>query len=176
MGIIMAPLIDSMVSALNAQAKQVNVVASQEQARLAMERMRKDIHCAHSVSAATLNDDGGYTVLLTETNVTGVAECPGLLSLNASAVQWCTIPVAGGTGRYRLYREDDPDKNCDGVDSTFQVDYITQANLWSLPTCTGGQYPTLNVVLPVAIASGSKLVGNYDLQDQIALRNADPCT
>ena len=50
MGIILAPLIDSMVSALNAQAQQTNVVSAQEQARLAMERMRKDIHCAHSVA------------------------------------------------------------------------------------------------------------------------------
>jgi prepilin-type N-terminal cleavage/methylation domain-containing protein len=175
MGLILGPLVDSLVTALNAQAQQVNVVNAQEQARLALERMRKDIHCAHSVNPPVANGSGGVTLILNETNTTGIAECPGLIQQNSSSVQWCTIPVAGATNRYQLYRENDPNKNCDGVDSTFQVDYITESALWSIPSCTTGDFPTVAVTLPVDVNVGSLDSSSYDLQDQIALRNASPC-
>ena len=106
---ILAPLTGSLVSAQTAQADQTRRLDAQENARQALDRMRKDIHCAHGVTDPYANDSGGYTIVMTETNTTGVAECPNLVQTNASGVQWCTIPVAGATDRYQLYRENDPD-------------------------------------------------------------------
>ena len=177
LGIILTPLIVSLVQALDAQASQTNVVIAQEQARLALERMRKDIHCAHAAGPASPNDSGGYTMILTETNVTGTAECPGLLAVNASAVQWCTVPVDDSGDRYRLYREDDANLECDGTQSTFQVDYVATANVWPTPpSCAGGEYPTVDVDIPVDVSPGTTMSAAYTLQDQIALRNATPCS
>jgi prepilin-type N-terminal cleavage/methylation domain-containing protein len=176
MGIILAPLIGSFVSMSSAEARQSNVVLAQEQARLALERMRKDIHCAHSIGGPQTNPSGGDTLILNEANTTGVADCPGLLQVGSSAVQWCTIPVAGITNRYRLYRENDPNTSCDGTQSTFQVDYLTEPDVWSTPVCTGGQFPTVSVQLPVDVYPSSTNEGRYNLDDQIALRNATPCT
>ena len=116
------------------------------------------------------------TLILNETNTTGVVDCPGLLALNSSSVQWCTVPDAGYTNRYRLYREDDPATACDGTQSTFQVDYLTQGSIWTTPSCTGGQYPTVSVALPIDVYPGTTNEGRYNLDDQIALRNASPCT
>jgi prepilin-type N-terminal cleavage/methylation domain-containing protein len=175
MSIILAPLIGGMVSMMSAQARQANVVTAQEQARLALERMRKDIHCAHSVDAPEDNASGGVTLILNETNTTGTAECPGIVETNSSSVQWCTVPVAGSTDRYRLYREEDPDTNCDGSQSSFQVDYLTQDALWTTPSCTGGEYPTVGVDLSVDVKPGTTNEGSYNLDDAIALRNATPC-
>ncbi len=176
MSIVMGPLIGAFVSMSSAQARQANVVTAQEQARLALERMRKDVHCAHSVGAPQANSSGGTTIILNETNTTGVADCPGLLALNASSVQWCTVPVAGSTNRYRLYREDDPSTTCDGSQSVFQVDYLTQSSVWTTPSCTGGLYPTVAVALTMDIGSSTTMEGSYNLSDKIALRNATPCT
>ena len=114
-------------------------------------------------------------LVMTETNVSGNEECPGLVQTNASAVQWCTIPVAGATDRYQLFRENDPDNACDGSESTFMVDYLTQANLWASPTCVSGQFPTVSVTMPVNVDPVQHAAGTYTLNDQVALRNGDLC-
>jgi prepilin-type N-terminal cleavage/methylation domain-containing protein len=173
--IILAPLSGSFVSALGAQVDQTRRFDAQENARQALDRMRKDIHCAHGVTDPFANDFGGETILMTETNVTGTAECPGLVQTNASAVQWCTIAVTGATNRYQLYRENDPNNTCDGSASTFMVDYLTQSALWASPTCVTGQFPTVSVTMPVNIDPVRHAPSTYTLSDQIALRNGDIC-
>jgi prepilin-type N-terminal cleavage/methylation domain-containing protein len=178
--IILASLTGAYVSAQTAQVDQTRRLDAQENARQALDRMRKDIHCAHGVTDPYENDEdigptSGYTIVMTETNVTGTAECPGLVQTSASAVQWCTIPVAGATDRYQLYRENDPDEQCDGADATFMTDYLTRPDLWSSPTCISGQYPTVEVTMPVDV-DPSKKPGAYELGDEIALRNADICS
>jgi len=175
---VLAPLTQSFVSADIAQVDQTRRFDAQENARQALDRMRKDIHCAHGVTDPTesLDVDGNVvqvTLLLTETAVPGAApECPGLVQTNASAVQWCTIKVSDD--RYRLYRENDPSTICDGTASTFMVDYLTQPNLWGSPTCISGQYPTVELTMPVDV-DPSKKPGAYTLRDEIALRNGDIC-
>ena len=173
--IILAPLSGSFVQALGAQVDQTRRFDAEENARQALDRMRKDIHCAHGVSDPAPNASGGQTIVLTQTNVTGTAECPGLVQPNASAVQWCTIPVVGATNRYQLYRENDPNNVCDGAASTFMVDYLTTANLWSSPTCTTGQYPAVAVSMPVNVDPVRHAPSTYTLSDQIALRNGVVC-
>lgn len=173
--IILAPLSGSLVSALGAQVDQTRRFDAQENARQALDRMRKDIHCAHGVTDPFANDFGGETILMTETNVTGTAECPGLVQTNASAVQWCTIAVTGATNRYQLYRENDPNNTCDGSASTFMVDYLTQSAIWASPTCVTGQFPTVSVTLPVNLDPLNHGPSTYTLGDQIALRNGDIC-
>jgi prepilin-type N-terminal cleavage/methylation domain-containing protein len=172
---VLAGITGAYVSAQTAQIDQTRRLDAQENARLALDRMRKDIHCAHGVTDPYLNDSGGWTIVMTETNTTGEAECPGLLQTNASGVQWCTIPVAGATNRFQLFRENDPDEQCDGTDATFMTDYLTRADLWASPTCIVGQYPTVEVTMPVDV-DPSKAPGSYQLGDEIALRNGDICT
>ena len=89
---VLAALTGSYVSATVAQVDQTRRFDAQENARQALDRMRKDIHCGHGVTDPYLNESGGYTLVLTETNVSGTAECPGLVQTNSSAVQWCCLP------------------------------------------------------------------------------------
>ncbi|MGE5275180.1 MAG: type II secretion system protein J [Verrucomicrobiota bacterium] len=172
---ILAPLTASLVSAQTAQVDQTRRFDAQENARQALDRMRKGIHCAHGVTDPYANDAGGFTIVMTETNLTGQAECPGLVQTNASGVQWCTVPVGGATDRFRLYRENDPDNACTGTGSTFMTDYLTDPAIWASPTCVTGQYPTVAVTMPVDV-DPSKKPGAYELSDQIALRNGDICS
>src|SRR6478752_8293157 len=168
--IVLAPLTGSFVSSLNAQVDQTRRFYPQENARMALDRMRKDIHCAHGVTDPYENAAGGQTIVMTETNTTGQAECPGLLQTNSSAVQWCTIPVDGAVDRFRLYRENDPDNECDGAASTFMVDYLVRTDPWASPTCVIGQYPTVEVTLPVNLDPTNHASSTYTLSDEIALR------
>jgi prepilin-type N-terminal cleavage/methylation domain-containing protein len=176
---VLAPLTQSFVSADIAQVDQTRRFDAQENARQALDRMRKDIHCAHGVTDPNINLDAdgnvmGNTLVLTETALPGApAECPGLVETNASAVQWCTIKVADN--RYRLYRENDPTTTCDGTASTFMVDYLTRPDIWGSPTCVATQYPTVAVTMPIDV-DPSKKPGAYTLRDEIALRNGDICS
>jgi len=177
--IVLAPLTQSFTSALRTEADQTRRFDAQENARQALERMRKDIHCAHGVGINTSEDaDGqtiGQTIVLTETHVPGEPpECPGLIESNASAVQWCTVQISAS--RYQLFRENNPDNTCDGQESTFMVDYLTEAELWSDVTCAQGEYPTVAVTLPVNVDPVAHAPSTYTLNDQIALRNGDACS
>jgi prepilin-type N-terminal cleavage/methylation domain-containing protein len=176
LSIVLASLTGAFVSALNAQVDQTRRFDAEENARQALDRMRKDIHCAHGVTDPSVNVSGGQTIVLTETNLTGTAECPGLVQTNASAVQWCTIPVAGATNRYQLFRENDANNACSGSASTFMVDYLTRADIWGSPTCVSTQYPTVAVTMPVNVDPVRHAPSTYTLGDQIALRNGDICT
>jgi prepilin-type N-terminal cleavage/methylation domain-containing protein len=176
LGLVLAPLSAAFASAFGAELDQGNRFQAQESARLALNRMRKDMHCAHAVGGIVANAQGGLTLVLTQTNASGVAECPGLVQPNAASVQWCTVPVAGATSRYRLFRENDTNQSCDGTVSTFETDYLTRADLWTQPTCTTGNYPTVAVTLPVNVDPVNHAQSTYELDDQIALRNADPCS
>jgi prepilin-type N-terminal cleavage/methylation domain-containing protein len=173
--VILASLTAAYVSAQTAQVDQTRRFDAQENARQALDRMRKDIHCAHGVTDPYANDSNGFTIVMTETNTAGQEECPNLVQTNSSGVQWCTIPVGGATDRYKLYRENDPDQQCDGQDATFMTDYLTRGDIWASPTCISSQYPTVEVTMPVDV-DPTKKPGSYELSDQIALRNADICS
>jgi prepilin-type N-terminal cleavage/methylation domain-containing protein len=176
LGLVLAPLSAAFASAFSTELSQGNRFQAEQSARLALNRMRKDMHCGHAVGGLTANTGGGWTLLLTQTNASGVAECPGLVQTNAASVQWCTVPVAGATSRYRLFRENDTSQSCDGTVSTFETDYLTRADLWTQPACTSGNYPTVAVTLPVNVDPVKHPASTYELDDEIALRNADPCS
>ena len=176
MMLVIGPLTDSFVSGMHTQIAQTNIYDAQENARMALERMRKDIHCAHGVNTPLDDGSGGQTLILTETNVSGTAECPNLIQVGASAVQWCTVAVPGAPDRYILYRESDANQLCDGSTATFQVDYLTTGTVWTTPACPSGEYPTVDVSLPIDVDPTNGAAGMYSLHDRIALRNATTCT
>jgi prepilin-type N-terminal cleavage/methylation domain-containing protein len=176
LSLVLAPLTAAFASSFKAEVDQTNRIDAQENARLALNRLRKDIHCAHAVAGITSNTVGGQTLVLTQTNTSGVAECPGLVQTNAASVQWCSVPVAGAPSRYTLYRENDVTQACDGSTSTFEVDYLTRSDLFSQPTCSSGHLPTVAVALPVNLEPVQRPGSTYELNDTIALRNADACS
>jgi len=165
--IVMVALTGGFVSASRAEADQTARANDQEAARQTLERMRKDIHCA---SGATVQaTDGGYLLNLTETaNV-----CPGVTSAT-SGVQWCSSSVGGSTTRYAVYRT--TTGTCDAADAVFEVDYITNGNIWSTPTCTSGTLPTVTIDMPVNRDIATRPSRTYELTDAIALRNATVCS
>ena len=140
--IVLAPLTGSFASAETAQVDQTRRFDAQENARQALDRMRKDIHCAHGVTDPDTNGSGGETIVLTETNATGTAECPGLVqtqrvrrSSGAPSRSPERPTASGSTGRTTRTTP------ATGSASTFMVDYLTRADVWASPTCVSGQYP-----------------------------------
>lgn len=172
--VVVGALTDGFASATKAESDQTARAADQQAAREALERMRKDIHCASGASTQEIVDPvtgvgtGNYVLNLTET----AGSCLGVTNAT-SGVQWCTNEVGGNPLRYQLFRT--ISGTCNGANALFELDYIAKANLWSLPTCTSGRLQTVAVDLPVNRDPLYHPSRTYDLQDAIALRNTLPC-
>jgi prepilin-type N-terminal cleavage/methylation domain-containing protein len=169
--IVIGALAGGFASATKAEVDQSNRAGDQQNAREALDRMRLDIHCALSIQPASpiVNGAGvttGYLLTLPQPN-TG---CPGVATGGSSAIQWCT--VLKGLNHYTLYRST---IDCTvPADSKFQVDYVTQANVWPTGACVVGEYPRVTVELPVNRDPVRRASRTYELNDAIAIRNALP--
>jgi len=180
LGIVMTMLATGFTTATRAETEQTARANDRESAREAMERMRKDIHCASAAEAqptldALGNPTGtGYTLQLSVTQ----NQCLGVTNLS-NGVQWCSVSVGGSSVRYAIYRT--TSGNCGPADALFQVDYITSygtvtgGNFWSLPACTTGRLQSVAVNMPVNQTPITEPSATYDLTDTIAMRNAPTC-
>jgi prepilin-type N-terminal cleavage/methylation domain-containing protein len=193
MGVVLTGLTTSFAAGLNAEAGTISRAQAQQNARLALDRMRIDIHCASGAPAPQENPYGGFTLTLTESpNV-----CPAVTT-SSSGVQWCTIPYPGSTTHWQLFRflgTQLSDCGGGGV-STLLVDYITPpsagwpsntgtsptpsdwaGNLWpTAPSCPVGSLPVVSLSMTVNIDPDTHPERAYNLTDAIALRNALRCT
>jgi prepilin-type N-terminal cleavage/methylation domain-containing protein len=200
LAMVMGPLVGSFASGMHHEVDQVRREQAYANARLAVQRMRVDIHCSTGFTSFDKNAYGGFTLTLAETNDQPPAAgwCPAVIPAGSSSsgVQWCTIPYPGSTTRFRLFRYLEGAATCDGgVGSTFEVDYLAATpgvwptnskvsptpsswvgNIWPTPaTCASGSLPTVAVDLNVAVDPVKYPKEHYELRDEIALRNAARC-
>ena len=68
LGIVLAPLSSSFASGMVAQASQNRREQAYANARVALQRLRLDVHCASAVTSVEQNSYGGFTLTLTESN------------------------------------------------------------------------------------------------------------
>jgi prepilin-type N-terminal cleavage/methylation domain-containing protein len=152
MSIVFAGITDIFVSGSKAQADQDNRFQAQLATRLAMDKIRKDIHCASDVTPYA-------TTSVTLKRPTG---CGG-------DVSWCTVSVGGSTTRYQLYRQ--LGSTC-GSSGTMVADYLTSANAFPAFAHTVGCQclASLQVDFPVSNRGSTK--DAYELTDTVFLRNS----
>ena len=196
--IVLTAIVGSFTTAMRHEAIATNQAQAYTNARLVLQRMRLDIHCAHSQSSelpVQQNPYGGFTLTLTESE----GECPGVLPTGsgASGSSGAPSPSRPGTRhassciattRRRYLPATAPG-------STFEVDYIAQptagwptnsdttptptswaGNIWpSAGSCATGGLPTVPVDLNIAINAANNPTEYYELADRIAVLNADPC-
>ena len=120
MSIVFSGITQIFVSGSNAQTEQDNRFQAQLATRLAMDKIRKDIHCASDVTPYA-------TTSVTLKRPSG---CGG-------DVSWCTVAVSGYTSRYRVYRQLGTTCGSNGtmIASLFQS--IDEGRTMSLSTMTG---------------------------------------
>ncbi len=148
-----------MVSATTAEVDLTRRVQAQQQTRLALEKMRRDVHCATSTSLAP--DASAATVTL------ALPTCPE--SGGETEVTWCT---SGGGSRFVLRRIPGTPGSCTG--GRPEADYLTQGDLFTLRTGLN-RLAKLCTVFPVDI-DPSDAERAYRLTDALVLRNSTPGT
>ena len=153
MSIVFAGITTIFVAGSKAQAEQDLRFQAQLTTRTALDKIRRDAHCASDVtpyatSALTLKRPSA---------------CGG-------DVSWCTAAVSGYTNRYRLYRE--LGTTCSSGTGVKVADYLTRAN--AFPGFAHEQgcgcLASLQVDLPISLRGDSR--GAYELADTIYLRNS----
>jgi type II secretory pathway pseudopilin PulG len=133
LGTILTALVGSFVTGMNHEVDQTRREQAYANARVALQRMRLDVHCSGGLTSVDQNAYGGFTLTMTEAGDGQAGNCPGVVPAGDQSVgvQWCTVPypgqILGSETRFVLYRflgTVASDCGSGGSSSTFQVDYI----------------------------------------------------
>ena len=160
MSVVLSGLTQVFTSASKADIDMSNRFQAQQNTRLALDKLRTDVHCAYDVSPNTPNpwtsQQGTVTLKITS--------CAG------GDVTWCAVAVAGST-RWDLYRQ--TGSSCGSASPAVRVaKYLTTGTPFTafshVVGC--GCLASLGIDLPVSVKGSS--VGTYRLQDTIFLRNS----
>ena len=165
LGVVMASLTTVLASATNADADMNNRFQAQQATRLALDKLRREVHCS---SAAT--PTGTITSSITLTLPTYCKTYSG-----SASVTWCTRSVS--TIRYALYRVDGP--TCTG--GVKWADFLAPTS--TAAVCSGAlcvfnytaqstsSLAKLHVDFPVN-PKPARTVDAYELVDDLVLRNS----
>ena len=149
---IVTALTTLFVSGSTAQLDETRRVQAQQEARLALDRLRRDGHCAR---ALTLTSAASITMTLP-------ASCPSAgISTGEISVIYDTALVS--TNRYRLQRKV-------GTRTVPVADYLTSNALFSYSPPSASSRGSLHVELPVNVNPSQGWKG-WKLVDDIVLRN-----
>jgi len=157
LGVVIGGLTQLFVAANNTTADVTSRFQAQQQGRLALDGLRRELHCASAISPTT-----GFPV--TSITITLGSYCPSAPS-GGGSVTWCT---AGSGMRYALSRY--VGTACSGTGAQ-KADYLTTNLVFKALTLQGGGLKArLSIDLPVD-TNLSRAGGLYDLKDDIVLRN-----
>jgi prepilin-type N-terminal cleavage/methylation domain-containing protein len=169
LGIVLSGLTATFVSGSRGELDMNRRFQTQEQARLALDQLRRELHCASAVT------DVNGTALSTSSNYSAIKIALGSYCETATStgfVTWCTA----GSGPWALYRIDHAVTSCSsGSGARKTADYLTSQQPFSKPLAQSGvgvQLPTLHVALSVNVKGTGASTGTSTLADDIALRNA----
>jgi len=150
-GTVMTALMTLFVQGTNAEVDMNNRFQSQQEARLGLDRLKRDVHCASAVNQATA----------TASFVTLTTSC-----VSGGSVSWCT----GGSGtRYGLYRN--VGIACSTSAGIRYADRLVSGSVFSSTVQSTSSLWKLHVDLQVN-AQPKRPYETYELVDDIVMRNS----
>lgn len=157
LGVVLAALTQLFMSGSKAQADMSNRFSAQQSARVALDGLRREIHCASAVAG---------TPPTSSITITLGAYCPSNTTGAAASFTWC---AKGAAAPYTLWRYSGA--ACSGTGRQMAGDLTTSTvfTAYTAPV-TGGNLGTLSVDLPVDLTPGDAKQ-RYELKDDIVLRN-----
>jgi prepilin-type N-terminal cleavage/methylation domain-containing protein len=177
LGVVIGGLTTIFVSGSRAELDLNRRFQAQQQARLALDRIRVDLHCAEKAQVQTINTYNGLAI--------SAPNC------STSTIDWCLVPSTAMTGRYALYRTTSTTNQCGATDTARLkvADYLltntTNAALTGLPasrtvfgttqTTPSAQLLTVLVDFPVSV-NPTSTQDVYELKDAIVARNSARCS
>jgi len=152
--IVVTALTSVLVVATKAEEEMNRRFASQINARIALDLLRREIHCASTVTPT--GTSASIVIVLG-------SRCP--TAAGGTTVSWCT---SGSGTRYSLYRQAGATCSTSGRKS---VDYLTTGSVFTFTVQSTSSLGVLSVTLPVNTKPETGLP-DYRLADDIVLRNS----
>ncbi|MGH3003613.1 MAG: PilW family protein [Gaiellaceae bacterium] len=175
LGIVIGALTGLFASASKSEADLNVRFQAQQQGRLALDTLRRELHCASGVQAL---GDTGFTSAVTN-GVTYYPAIAATLPAGCSTgsptavtyVAWCARASAT-TGRWALWRTSSASAYaaCPSSGGVDWADQLTTAYSFAPASSSSTQLASVGIYLPVNAGSSSSL-RTYTLSDTIALRN-----
>jgi prepilin-type N-terminal cleavage/methylation domain-containing protein len=168
LGIVMGGLTTIFVSGGNAELDLNRRFQAQQQSRLALDRIRSDIHCASAAQSLAINTYPAVRLNLTS------------CSASTPYVYWCVVAVTTSPPRYQLYRTTATTAptatTCTSTDAsrTLVADYFTtSSNVFTTSTIPQYALQTVGIDFPASVnyQAGKDV---YELKDSIVARNYSP--
>ena len=154
LGTVVGALTGVFVSASSAEIEMNKRFQAQQDARMSLDRLRRETHCASSITPA----GPATTVTL---------NLPAQCKVATGLVSWCALPVGSSTTRFRLYRS--VASPCgDAVDRVY-ADYLTSQDVFNHTVQSSASLGKLAVTLPVDLDPAKQ--GQYRLEDTLVMRN-----
>jgi len=159
LGIVLGSLTTVFVRASNAELDLNRRFRAQEHARLAMDKLRREIHCATSVSPS-----GASTAIA----ITISPLCP--TSGGFTTIRWCALqPPGAAAGRYALYRS--TAATCTTSTGVKWADYLRSQIVFTYTMQSSVSLGQISVGFLVNVQpTGTR--GQFNLRDSIVLRNS----
>ena len=164
LGIVIAGLTTVFVSGSKAELDMNRRFQAQQGARLALDKIRGDLHCAAAAQAQTVNTYPSIKV--------SAANC------STTTITWCVVPSSAMTSRYAVYRTTSTASICQATDTNrvLVADYLT-TNSGVFTTATVPQNALELVQVDFKISANPTVTRDvYELKDMIAARNSTRCT
>jgi prepilin-type N-terminal cleavage/methylation domain-containing protein len=165
---VVSVLTGALISATNTEADLNNRFQTQQQARQALTKLTREIHCASQI----LDTSTGVALDATPASaitLTLPAGCPTGGGSGVTAL-WCTVPDGN---RFDLYRAELP-STCSASTAVRWATSLVDGTPFSLPdpsTTSGAHFPLVHLDLLVNTRT-SGAFGKYDLVDDVAALNA----
>ena len=150
-GTVMTALMALFVQGTNAEVDMNKRFQAQQEARLALDRLRRDVHCASAINQGTA----------TSSFVTITVPC-----VAGQTVTWCTLGSGQKFGLYRVLGT-----SCTSTTGPRFADHLTTGAVFSQQVQSTTSLWKLHVDLPVNVAP-KKSTEAYELVDDIVLRNS----
>jgi len=149
--LILTSLTGLFVSGTRAEIDLNERFQAQLNARLALDQLRREVHCASAITPA------GSAATITMT-------LPATCLAGTGSITWCTV---GSGSRYALYRStSDP---CDASGKPY-ADFLTSGSVFDHTVQSTASLGQLAVTLPVDLDPASA-TRRYELQDTLVMRN-----
>ncbi len=164
--IILASLTTVFTSGSSAEASLNRRFQAQQNARLGLDRIRGDIHCATAAQAQTINTYPG--VKLADANC--YAATP--------TISWCAVLVTASPPRYELYRSTTTGgTTCTSSDAArvLVADYLTSSSAFTTATIPQYTLQRVGIDFKVSANATTSTAEAYELTDAIVARNATRC-
>ncbi len=155
LAVVMGAISTLLVQGSKAELDMNNRFQAQSNARLALDRLRREVHCASDITPA------GASASIT---LTMPSHCP--TAGGSPAITWCTR--SAGTNRYELWRY--TGAACSGT-GVAVADYLTTQTVFTFTAQSPSSLALLGVSFPVDIEPGKGALP-YTLSDDIVLRNS----